>query len=389
MDNTKLVYTKCLSQSIRGRKIELTDEELKFNIDELINIAIAQDTVSLIYNSINTQKVINVKDKESIDKFRKQTFVRNINLLKFMSSIEAAIVKLALSGKKIIVLKGFVLRRYYPFKEARTMGDVDIIVEKKELEDVTRILNELKFKDIHQSGVHREFENDKGARIEVHWELINTIEFKTSQTFDKFIWHNLVPIKINKVIVYSLNTTDLITHICIHMAVHQKNHGFGFRQLCDLVLIIENEKKNIDWNKFKENIEQLKIEKFTYVLFRVANKVLNLEIPKQMKINFDSIKINYIDEFIKLLFIGGVHGKSSNEEKILYRTKGIIIEQYMLCDKYNYAKRNKFLLPVAIVHRLMLAIVQRKYKLREIFDYYLNGKEIRMELKELNNWLEL
>lgn len=390
MVNSRLIYIRCLSAAIRGEKIKLGNCGKNIKLKEVFKIAQEQDTVALIYNVLKKEEFLDEDDKEEINELRKGTFIRNLILLQTINSIENAITTIAESVKKIIVLKGMVLRQYYPFKEARTMGDVDIIVEKEELENVTSILNKLGFKNIHQSGVHREFENDKGERIEVHWELINTTEFKTESTFDKYIWANLMPIKIKDTIVYSLNNTDLLTHLCIHMAVHKKNHGFGFRQVCDLVLLIEKEYDNIDWKKFKSNIKELGIEKFTEVLFKVCNKTLDLEIPEEIDINKEDNEEEYINQFIEYLFIGGVHGKTQEGEELdLYKKHSFFIKGKDLNERYSYAKKNKILLPIAWIHRGFVTMFSKKYAGKEIIDYLINSKSKKEEIKQLNDWLEI
>ena len=36
----------------------------------------------------------------------------------------------------------------------------------------------------------------------------------------------------------------------MHMAAHLAATGFGVRQICDLVLLVEKKGDEIDWNKF-------------------------------------------------------------------------------------------------------------------------------------------
>ena len=58
--------------------------------------------------------------------------------------------------------------------------------------------------------------------------------------------------------------------------------GFGVRQLADLVLLVEHEGKNINWNNFIEKAKKSGLYKFSLGMFKVCNYLFNMEIPKEL-----------------------------------------------------------------------------------------------------------
>ena len=61
----------------------------------------------------------------------------------------------------------------------------------------------------------------------------------------------------------------------------------------------------------------------------------------------------------------------------------------MLGDRYSYAKKNKILLPIAWIHRIVIWIFDRNSSILEKFKMYVNARSILKRHRELLDWLEL
>jgi hypothetical protein len=59
------------------------------------------------------------------------------------------------------------------------------------------------------------------------------------------VWTHSVTKTIGDAYVLCLGTEDFLMHLCLHMAVHMRCGGFGLHQLCDLLLLAEQEGPSI------------------------------------------------------------------------------------------------------------------------------------------------
>ena len=60
-----------------------------------------------------------------------------------------------------------------------------------------------------------------------------------------------------------------------------------------------------------------------------------------------------------------------------------------MSDKYNYAKRNKWLAPIAWIHHLWTGLVHPSYSYKDKFKLMISGYQTVKKLADMIEWLEL
>lgn len=71
----------------------------------------------------------------------------------------------------VIVLKGLVVREYFPIRQLRTMSDADVLVHKEDLESVSKMMEDLGYtqtKDEDDHGAHIVFVKPGQPVFEIH-----------------------------------------------------------------------------------------------------------------------------------------------------------------------------------------------------------------------------
>ena len=134
------------------------------------------------------------------------------------------------AGIPYCVIKGVTSAVWYPEPVLRTMGDVDFIVQKEDLERTTQVLKQAGcFYKEYLHDHHRAFSKD-GIMFELHWEvpgmpenvpelhrllsdLIESAELKNGCMQATAFHHGLI--------------------LLLHTAEHLLNTGIGLRHLCD------------------------------------------------------------------------------------------------------------------------------------------------------------
>ena len=406
MERSQRQIIKLLNLAIHGEKLSDFKSISKWN--EIMCEANAHEISALIYSSIYGIKSLEGLSREELNQWKKSTFFTGVGQISHYNQVGKLLEKFNEENIDVIVLKGLVVRDLYPKPEFRTMGDSDVLVHEEDLERVTELLQELGYKleeceDEH--GAHLVFSHEKYRPVEVHWTLVNDDYFIGTKEFEKDIWKNSMKIKIVKAEVLSLGWEDLALHLCLHMAVHIVCGGFGLRQLCDLVLLVEQKGDEINWESFMFKAIECGAEKFILAIFKCCEELFNIEIPMEIS-NSGSVENELVEDLIQNIFNSGVFGKKdvigtlgadfaySKDEK---EKKRSISEKYLelvfpkvenMSEKYKYAQDNKILTPVAWAHHLGAGVLNKDYSLKNKIRFLTKSvtvsKKKRKLLEELN-----
>lgn len=401
MNKTQEYVVEILNHSIHNKKIELdTNKDISWK--DVLEECKSHKIESLAYYGIhsNTLKTI---DKEALESLKKTTFMSGIWQLRHIENISEFLCEFNKQSIPVIVLKGLVIRDLYPRPELRTMCDADLIVHKEDLDKVKNLLLNLGYTQTVTSDKDLCFIRGN-TYVEVHWSIANEKNFNNIKLFEEEMWKNAMKVKVGNSEALSMCYEDLLVHICMHMAAHIKYLGFGIRQLCDLVLIVEKKGNLINWDKFIEKINILGIYKFTVTIFNICNKLFDMDIPDILN-KKEIINDKYIYLLIEDIFSSGVHGKRdkassfsnliSHEYKEEKRStlnsfkKLYFPSSDMLSQKYSYAKSNKILLPFAWIHRFFSGILNSDYSFIDKVKFTIFGTSISKKRNNLISWLEL
>ncbi|CEH33402.1 nucleotidyltransferase domain-containing protein [Romboutsia lituseburensis] len=405
MNKSQELVINLLSHAIRGQKYELDINE-NINWNEVIEEANEHSVKGLIYTAINNTDYTKTMDKETLDDLKKTTFFSGMYQINHIKQVSKVLDELNKEAIQVVALKGLIVRELYPKPEQRTMGDADLIVKEGDLNKVRLILETLGYtvsdREYHH---HIRFKHKNHLDIEVHWVLGNGRFFDSIDSIEDNIWETCIPVNIGVSNALSLSLEDMTLHLITHMVNHIKDAGFGIRQLCDLVVLVEKQGHLIDWSLFNKKVKECNIIKFTSVIFNICNKLFNMEIPSEIYI--ESIDEENMNIFIDEIFSNGVFGKRHTHKqyanwsacnidreepknvyfkKVFYTMFGPIDTWG---DKYNYAKKNKILIPIAYIHKFLYGLFGNKFTLKEKFNLIFKTTKESKNKDEILKWLEL
>lgn len=381
MDNTQQQIIYMLSAAIRKNTINFKEDE-EINWNEVIEESEAHKVTPLIYSSISKDDVAKVMDKETLNSIKKKVFYSSVGQSSHIKRVASVLDSFNKADIPVIVLKGLVVRDYYPIPDLRTMCDADVLVHEEDLDKVSTLMISLGFtksKEKDDHGAHLVFY--KGTLIfEVHWTLINDRFFKGDKSFEDKLWDDVMEVNVGGVKALSLGLEDLAVHLCTHMAVHLAYSGFGVRQLTDLVVLVEKKGSEINWTSFIEKTKECGVYRFAMAIFEICNRLFDMEITEAIK-KEKKLKDKYIEMLIEDIFASGVHGKKDKErvfaaefafdqgEGATDGTSSIVKKFFKLLfppissmsDKYSYAKKYKIFAPIAWIHHLFEGIANKEY----------------------------
>lgn len=315
-------------------------------------------------------------NKENIEFNNKGLILNMVTQSQINRKVDDILDYLGKENIKIILLKGIVLSSYYPNREIRSMGDVDILVTKKDYDKIRELFIKYGFNEEQGNHeIHKEFSLNRFINFEVHWNLINKAFYKIdTDKFLKDIWNNSK--KYINDNLRCIDTNNNIIYLLLHMLIHIKYSGFGLRQFYDLALFLDKEKDNIDYNYVIQKSIYYNIEYFTVYMFNAINRLLKEVVPKEI-VNLYNISDENIDLLINNILLSGVHGRKNEikgyENVMRYgqdifsnRLPRKIFRVYFpqrnsLGDEYSYTLKYPITTPYGLIHYAFKKGVIKKY----------------------------
>ncbi len=246
-----------------------------------------------------------------------------------------------------VPLKGSVIRDYYDEPWKRTSCDIDVLVDKKNLEDAkTALVKKLGYTSEQENTHDVSLWAPSGVHLELHYYLVEDYLSKGEANVLKKVWSETVSVK---GFVYRKVMTDEMFYFyhIQHMAKHFLIGGCGLRSFIDLWIL--NNKINFD--KTKRN--QL-LKKGELLVFAEKAELLS-------EIWFGTASHTAITkDFEKYVLRGGVYGtqenrslinRGKNKSKIAFFFSRVFLSYDELCFGYPKLVGRKWLYPFYTVKR--------------------------------------
>lgn len=408
MNTTEKQFIDLLSNSIRNEVCKKKYDNVDWN--ELINLSRKHKIEGLIYSALNKAELLENIDEDKVKDLKKEVFFTGVTQISNMSKLEKVFNEFSKENVPVIVLKGLVVREYYPQPEQRSMSDADIFVKAKELNKSKKILIDLGYTEVDAEASHHiKYIKSGYPMIELHWHVMKRDGFSDElDLFEDDIWDRTIEVKVKGAKVLSLGYEDLALHLCMHMAAHLAASGFGVRQIADLVLLVEKKGHLIDWTLFINKAEEFGFKKFIIIMFKICNILFSMDIPKEMAVyKIDDEEM--FESLISTIFDGGVYGKkdmaSNFANQVAFNYKGKdsnatigAIRRYFrfifpsietMSDKYSYARKIRILTPIAWIHHLFSGIFRKEYNFTDKIRFLTKGAKESVEKNKILSWMEL
>lgn len=205
----------------------------------------------------------------------------------------------------ILFFKGYVLKYIFPKIDMRVMGDIDFLVEKKDIEKAQKILENIGFVKNNVLEFNVEVSYKRNIEVELHKKL-STAELKY---FDDAWKHK------EKFLDYP-NTYTLDPHyhfvfLLSHALEHVKHGGLGLKYPMDFYLFLT--KYDIDFNVIKKELIKNKLDKFAKLILLICNKWFKLSLDKYQDFIGDFICDEKVMETFEIFILsGGEYGANRN-----------------------------------------------------------------------------
>lgn len=218
---------------------------------------------------------------------------------------------------QVIALKGiFLSQELYQDIGLRQFSDIDLLVKEEDASSCLSILDTMGYKPVefkvsefvrkNTETIHFPPMVNRGVSIEIHIKLHKNTESYHLDIVE--IWKNAVPVTVDNIPVYALNTNDLLIHLCVHLDKHFRSENVQFTCFNDITNYLEKYAEIIDWNSFILTCQKYNCENIVFKYIVLVHKYMNAIVPESIIQKYSYL----LKEKDEQLFINLLKGEHSN-----------------------------------------------------------------------------
>ena len=217
-------------------------------------------------------------------------------------------------GIRTAVLKGTSCSRYYTFSEGRSLGDIDLLVDRENAQIVGKFLKEHGFVCPENDHSFHDGYYSKDATIEIHYAGTQVPDRKggkiVNQTMEHFL-DNVQMVKMDSIIFPALADQHQALMLLLHMERHMMEGGIGLRQLCDWMMFVQGSNA-LHWqNGSLQLLEKCGLLTYAKIITKTCVNYLGLDMGKAEWCKDADDKIVHL--MIKDILHSGNMGRSNQE----------------------------------------------------------------------------
>ena len=281
------------------------------------------------------------------------------------------------AGVPYVVLKGSASASYYPEPILRSMGDVDFLVNKCDLERAESVLEAHGFKPVSKTGnvnhiIYLRKEGNSVSKWELHWEPSLMPEGEEGKVIHEQFSDIVDRATLKQASGGQYMAPTAFHHgltMLLHTAKHMITSGMGLRHLCDWAVYLDGLSDGEFTEMFEEVLRSAGLWRFTRLLSAVSAKYLQCRERSWAAVEDDAL----LEDMICDIFAGGNFGQKDpgrmNESRLMTdNDKGKVDDTGLfsqLCNTMNTTSRNH--LPITRRFPILLPVGWVYVGVRHIF----------------------
>lgn len=295
-----------------------------------------------------------------------------------------------------MLLKGMVIRKYYPAPEFREMADNDILFDNKYSKEVYEFMTARGYKsDDYNKGYHDEYLKPPAYNFEMHRQLVSSKERPKWYEYYKDVKSILIKDtnenretaanseSNNTSNQFYFSDNDFYVYFIVHTYKHFLNSGMGLRTVLDVYLYVSNLQEKLDFDYIEEQLKKLDAYDFEQTFRSIAFKMFDENLEDRKWWDLFDVKEQ---EMLSYILDAGTYGNLENSvaHKMGY-TKG---EKKKASDKVKYIFRRLFP-PMDTIEEFFPFFYKHKWAIPFLYIYrigkipFARRKKVAGELKEV------
>lgn len=405
MEKSYRIVIELLHASMYKKTLHLSEILSNEEWEEVIKLLEMNKMLGVSYKTVEMLSDEEKPSKEIMNAWKNKAFAIGIMQMQKNIYIRNFLEEANKRGLTLVLFKGIPLAELYPEPAMRYSCDTDIFVYKEEKEMAEQLLLEQGF--VHVGGKENvpDYIKDNKVKIELHSRLWEDYENEQTKYLDLLSLTNrekIVCDNFNGVKIYTLGYNEHFIFQMFHIIKHFSLEGVGIKYLMDVSLYVNKYIHLLDKEYFWEVMKQLNYDIFCDAFLKLAVEYFGMN--KDI-LNEKYASKRYSDELLDDIFMVG---KLGADDDSAWKVMHLLMPYYLqerevpcsrwqrmryivfpkaeeLSDYYSYAKKNRFLLPVAWIHRIINRILKDNNKQEEDVDTLKKTKKVEHRLKLLKD----
>lgn len=331
--NERRLILLCSKATLSESECNEIKNILANNIDwkEVLFQAVTHRTLNLLYyhlRSLSLLKGVEQEVKKLMDMNYKLIGIRNRAYLNEFGRIANEFNKRSI---RAVVLKGMLLSStIYPEIETRYFNDIDFLVKKSDISEVTDAITSLGFvqgqynestdkieeaskkqKMFHQMTTHelQEFlkKSDnplvKLLEVDINHNILWVGNCPYEVDHDQMI-NRALEVNINGSKAFMLSHEDCIVQLCCHLykeatILHwiKDLKDLKIYKFADIQIYIDKYMNDINWSRFLKFVKENKLEKVIYYVFYYVNLMYKGTLPEELMREIEPQNKDFLEEY--------------------------------------------------------------------------------------------
>lgn len=251
-----------LIDSVRAAILE-TDPPLTENWNKILEFAQKHDLDNFLAEIAPKIESLSAEEREAMYNLQMTSIIKDANQ---ESEVDDIIRLFDERGINAVMLKGWYLKKLYPRRDLRTMGDTDIFIKESDQSAVHDILLCCEYKcNSTENKKDIAYTKLPFQTLEIHKNLF-MYEDKWNDCFNMpdspmYIWNRLVKLD-GYGHIYRMDDELFFVYMIAHTAKHLLDDGgIGIRAFIDIWIYLRN-KPDLDFDIVNRDLDKLNLRKF-------------------------------------------------------------------------------------------------------------------------------
>lgn len=269
---------------------------------ELYKLISEQGMGSILFPIISILPETSKPNRILYDQWKNQILFAAVSQLSRIQRLKRIVDNLNSVNLPFIVLKGPAIARFYDRPEYRIMGDLDILVEDKDMvlaQQTIELMGYTLLKDEDDHPFHLVYGKQGDLPIELHYSLYvpGILGHMKMNDWYRHIWRNRKLISFNGIEFYVMAEEDELINQILHFARHMLGQSAKMKNIYDTALIIRHCDKQLDWKYIMKEMEHIQILRFGTLIFSIFNKFFNINTDRLLNQTGMSPEV-FLDKFL-------------------------------------------------------------------------------------------
>ena len=266
------------------------------------------------------------------------------------------------AGIDHVLMKGYVLRVFYPVPELRTFNDIDLVIRPCDRQKCDQLMLSQGYQ--RKTDWEPVFSYHQGdLLVEVHTDIME-IDVSDKADYRGYFQNMWEHAQTETAHSYRFTPEFHFLYLLTHIAKHVHGSGAGARMYLDIAAFIRHYGNNLDWEWIRQQLVQLKLDTFAGVVMTAVNSWFGVSCPMA----YTAAPQAVLEQFTAYTMEAGIFGHQNRDAALasLKHTSpdvaGNKVRQFLkeafpaaktIQSRYTYLQKKPWLLPAAWVHRLV------------------------------------